>query len=589
MIASIRTSNEASDSPVAAALGECRSAFWSVALFSGAVNVLMLGGPLYMLQVYDRVLSSRSVPTLVALSLLLAGVYLFQGILDAIRSRLVVRVASLLDHQLESRVHGAVLQLALTMPANNVRVNPVRDLDQIRSFMTGNGPIAIVDLPWMPAFLLICYLIHPWLGSLALVGALVLIGVALLTERAARAPLGVLTRENARQLALIEGDRRNSETAAALGMVPDLTRRWAAINRRYLSAHERTSDVVSGYGSLSKMLRLFLQSAMLGVGAYFVIHGELIAGAMIAASIMMARAVAPVETAIANWRSFITARASFQRLSASLAALDRANEHTPLPAPAERIDVENLHVAAPGGAKPIVARISFTLSGGEALCVLGPSGSGKTSLARALVGAWPAMAGSIRLDGASLDQWAPEAIGPHLGYMAQTIELFEGTVAENIARMQMDADPDAVIEAARIAGAHDMIVHLPQGYDTPIGEGGAALSGGQRQRIALARAVYGKPFLVVLDEPNSNLDNVGESALQLAVAALKARGAIVIIVSHRHSAVSVCDKVLALNGGMQKAFGPRDEVLSAISKIRVAGSGRSGNLQVLSAASKVPA
>ena len=387
----------------------------------------------------------------------------------------------------------------------------------------------------------------------------------------------------------IEGDRRNSETVAAMGMMPALTRRWAAINQRYLAANERASDVIGSYGSLSKVLRLFLQSAMLGLGAYLVIHGELTAGAMIAASIMMARAVAPIETAIANWRGFIAARSSIRRLSTALAAVEARANPTPLPAPAKRIDVENTFVTSPGGDKPIAANINFSLEAGDVLCVLGPSGSGKTSLARALVGVWRPVAGPIRLDGAALDQWAPEALGPHIGYMAQSIELFDGTVAENIARMDRGADPEAVIAAARSAGAHDMIVRLPQGYDTPIGEAGAILSGGQRQRIALARALFGQPFLVVLDEPNSNLDTIGEAALQIAVRELKARGAIVIIVSHRHAAVAVCDKVLALNGGQQKAFGPRDEVLNKISAARAAGTTRNANLQVVPEPAGAPA
>jgi ATP-binding cassette subfamily C protein len=536
-----------------------------VAFFSGAVNLLMLAGPLYMLQVYDRVLTSRSVPTLVALSVLLVGAYAFQGALDFLRSRVVVRSAALLDRHLGTTVHDAVVRLALRGGRDSDAHQPVRDLDQIRGFLTGAGPLAIVDLPWMPVFLAICFLIHPWLGGLALVGGVTLLGLTLMTERASREPSRAVARDAGTRQMIAEGTRRNSESAVAMGMVGTLGQRWTAINDRYLSAIGRSTDVVNGYGGITKVLRLLLQSAILGLGAYLVIKNELTAGGMIAASIMMGRALAPIETAIANWRPFIAARESIKRLSALLSSVRPDNEErTALPQPARSLDVDRVTVAAPGTQRVIVANVAFRLTNGEAMGVIGPSGSGKSSLIRALVGVWPVARGSVRLDGASLDQWDPELLGPHIGYVSQTVELFDGTVAENIARMQAGASDESVVQASMAAGAHEMILKLPSGYDTPIGEGGAVLSGGQRQRIALARALYGAPFLIVLDEPNSNLDNEGELALQAAIRALKARGAIVILIAHRPAALAECSKVLFLANGAQQAFGPRDEVLKAV-------------------------
>jgi ATP-binding cassette subfamily C protein len=549
---------------VAAALRDCRRAFWSVALFSGAVNLLMLVGPVYMLQVYDRVLASRSVPTLVALSVMLVAAYAFQGLFDAIRGRLVVRGASLLDRELGTTVHAAVVRLALFSRTAGEAQQPVRDLDQIRGFLTGAGPVAIVDMPWMPAFLAICFLIHPWLGILSAGGALILILITVLTERASRAPSQDLSREGGARQAMIDADRRNGETATAMGMGPTLAARWSAVNGRYLGAVQRSSDVTGGFGSLTKIVRLTLQSAILGVGAYLVIHNELTAGAMIAASIMMGRALAPIETAIANWRSFVSARQGVRRLSETLARLQVAPAETNLPKPTASLAVENLSVAAPGAATPILRDLRFQLAAGDAVGVVGPSGTGKTSLIRTLVGIWRPAHGTVRLDGATLEQWRAEELGRSIGFVSQNVDLFEGSIAENIARMAIEPDSDAVIRAAQAAGAHDMILRFPKGYDTPVGEAGAILSAGQRQRIALARALYGDPFLIVLDEPHSNLDSEGEAALTQAIQAAKARKAIVIVIAHRPLALAACDKVLYLANGVQQAFGPRDEVLPKI-------------------------
>lgn len=546
---------------VADAIRDCRRAFWSVALFSGVVNFLMLAGPLYMLQVYDRVLASQSVPTLIALSILLVGAYAFQGLLDLIRSRVVVRASRLLDRHLGTVVHNAVIRLAVANRQAGEAGQPMRDLDQIRSFLSSPGPIAIVDLPWMPFFLLICFLIHPWVGIASLVGALALLATTLLTERASRAPSREAVRSGSQRAAMVEADRRNSETITAMGLGEALARRWEKVNDSYLAATERSSDIVGSLGGLSKVLRLLLQSAILGLGAYLVIRQEMTAGAMIAASIMMARALAPIETVIANWRGFLAARDSIRRLSDVLARVGTAPERTGLPSPRRSLEVENVTVAAPGSPAAIVANVNFKLASGDVLGIVGPSGSGKTSLVRALVGVWRPARGSIRLDGAALEQWAPGLLGPHVGYVAQAVDLFDGTVAENIARMAAEPDPDAVIRAAKAAGANDMILRLANGYDTRVGDAGAILSAGQRQRVALARALYGDPFLIVLDEPNANLDNEGEAALMQAIREAKLRGAIVIMIAHRAGALAVCDKVLVLRDGVQQLFGPRDEVL----------------------------
>ncbi|CAM9714402.1 unnamed protein product, partial [Phaeothamnion confervicola] len=566
---------------VTAALRDCRRAFWSVAVFSGGVNLLMLAGPLYMLQIYDRVLAARSVPTLVALTVFLVGAYAFQGALDIIRTRIVVRAGALLDRQLGASVHAAVVKIANQSSNARDPIQPVRDLDQIRSFLSSAGPIAIVDIPWMPVFLAICFLLHPWLGIAALAGGLILLGLTFLTEFASRAPARELAQHVGMRGSMIEADRRNSESVVAMGMADALSSRWTAINNRYLGALSRSTDVTGTYGSMSKIIRLLLQSAILGIGAYLVIRGEMTAGAMIAASIMVGRALAPIETVIANWRGFISARQAIRRLSGVLARMGAPAAVTALPKPGKSFEVEQLAAAAPGGQNAIVRDVQFKLAAGEALAIVGPSGAGKTSLVRALVGIWPAARGSVRLDGAKLDQWEPSFLGKHVGFVAQNVELFDGTIAENISRMAAEPDSEAVLQAARAAGAHDMILQMPKGYDTPIGEGGAVLSGGQRQRIALARALYGDPFLLVLDEPGSNLDNDGEMALLQAIKAAKARSAIVILVAHRPSALAECDKVLWLMNGAQQAYGLREEILKKIVTPKLPAAVMPGGLKVV--------
>jgi PrtD family type I secretion system ABC transporter len=546
---------------VEAAFRDCRRVFWSVALFSAVANLLMLAGPLYMLQVYDRVLASHSVPTLVALSVLLCGAFALQALMDLIRGRLVTRSAGFLDEHLAAIAHRAVIRLSAAGQQAGGVAEPIRDLDQIRALLAGPGPIAIVDLPWIPVFLLICALIHPWLGMLALAGGLTLASATLLTERATRRPTREANRSVRARSAMAEGDRRNAETIAAMGMEAALSRRWLFLNTAYLAAIERSSDVVNFYASLSKVTRMMLQSAALGLGAYLVIRQMLMPGAMIACSIMMARALAPIETAITHWRTFVAARDSAGRLTRTLAGIGTDPARTALPNPQHSLVAENLTVISPQRGAELVSNVGFTAMAGEAIGIIGPSGSGKTSLVRALVGVWPPAQGAIRIDGAALEHWAPEILGPELGYLSQAVDLFDGSIAENIARMAVEPDDGAVVRAAQAAGAHDMILRMPEGYDTRIGQGGTILSAGQRQRVALARALYGDPFLIVLDEPNASLDGEGEAALLQAIRDAKARGAIVILIAHRSGMLSVCDKVLVLRDGAQHAFGPRHEIL----------------------------
>jgi PrtD family type I secretion system ABC transporter len=511
------------------------------------------------------VLASRSISTLIALTIFLVGAYAFQGLLDLIRSRIVVRAAAILDHRLGDTVHRTVITLG-ARGANAAQAHqPVRDLDTIRAFMTGAGPTAIVDMPWIPFFLAICFLIHPWIGFLALGGAIILVAMTIQTERASRGHAKAVNESGGLRTTMVEAGRRNVASVVSMGMAGALAARWSKVNERHVDSVGRSSDVVNSYGSITKIIRLLMQSAILGLGAYLVIRQEMSPGAMIAASIMMGRALAPIEVAIGNWRGFVAARDSVKRLSAVLSRLPAERGITDLPKPVSGLAVENVTVAPPNGTSAILANVNFRLAAGDVLGVIGPNGSGKSSLSRVILGIWPPARGTVRLDGAALDQWDPDALGRHLGYMSQMVELFPGTVAENIARMAAEPDSAEVLRAAQTAGAHEMILRLPGGYDTVIGDGGDGLSIGQQQRIAIARALYGDPFLVLLDEPSASLDGEGEAALQGALKQLKLRRAIVVVVVHRRSALALCDKVLVLLNGQQRDFGPRDDVLRRMS------------------------
>jgi PrtD family type I secretion system ABC transporter len=559
-----RSASSAAPDELRAAIRAFRGALVGVGVATALINLLGLTGPLFMLQVYDRVLPSRSVPTLVGLALLVLVMLAFQGLVDMLRGRILLRIGRGLDERLSPRVFESVLraQLQLRLPGEGLQ--PIRDLDSARSFMSSMGLAAFFDLPWMPLYVVVCFLFHPAMGFAVLIGALVISSLTLLTEALTRGPSRSAVALAAARNKLAESARRNAVLLQALGMRRRITAQWIAANDAYLQSQQSANDMVAGLGSVSRVLRIAMQSAVLGVGAWLVINQEATAGVMLAATILSARALAPVELAIANWKAFVTARQGWRRLSETLAALPVEAEWIALPPPARNLRLTAVTLVPPGSGAAALHDVGFYLTAGNALGVIGPSGSGKSSLARALVGVWKPARGTIRLDGATLDQWSPDAFGRFVGYLPQEVELFEGTVAQNIARFEQDVAPEKLIAAATAAGVHDVILRLPQGYKTQVGEGGGMLSGGQRQRIALARALYGDPFLVVLDEPNSNLDAPGEQALSRAIAAVRARGGIAVVIAHRPSAVAAVDHILVLNEGRLQAFGARDQVLQQL-------------------------
>lgn len=558
-----------------AAIRVFRSALIGVGIATGLINLLSLAGPLFMLQVYDRVLPSRSVPTLVGLALLVLVLFAFQGLLDMLRGRILLRIGRGLDEKLSPRAFEVVMRSPLQARPAGEGLQSVRDLDSVRSFVSSVGLTAFFDLPWMPLYIAVCFLFHPLMGFAVLFGALIICSLTLLTEALTRGPSRASVALAAARHKVAEAARRNAALLQALGMRSRMTEQWMKANDAYLQSQQTANDMVAGLGSFSRVLRITVQSAVLGIGAYLVINQEATAGVMLAATILSARALAPVELAIANWKAFVTARQSWLRLSEALIAVPKEQEWIALPPPARNLRLTSITVVSPGMGAAALHDVSFTLVAGNALGVIGPSGSGKTSLARALVGVWKPVRGTIRLDGATLDQWSPDALGRFVGYLPQEVELFEGTVAQNIARFEANAEPSKLIAAATAAGVHDVILRLPQGYKTEVGEGGTLLSGGQRQRIALARALFGDPFLVVLDEPNSNLDAPGEQALTKAIGAVRARGGIAVVIAHRPSAVAAVDHILVLNEGRLRAFGARDQILQQVAQTETAAAAQS--------------
>ena len=553
------------------ALRACRGAFLGVGMMSCIINLLYLTGSIFMLEIYDRVLPSRSVPTLIGLIVLAGGLYIAQGVLDLIRGRILGRVGTALDEALNARVFETVVKLPLLIGGRNEGLQPLRDLDNVRSFLGSMGPSAFFDLPWLPLYLGICFAFHVLIGITALIGAIILVTVTLITEYLSRQPAREAMGLAARRNDLAASSRRNAEVLVAMGMAGRLARRWSEGNEKYLAGNQRASDVIGGLGAVAKVLRMTLQSAVLAVGAYLVIHQEATAGIIIAGSILSARALAPVDLAIAHWKSFVAARQSWHRLNKLLEQMPVKPAPTLLQSPTARLSVEGISIAAPGDQKVIVNEVTFVLTAGNGLGVIGPSGSGKSSLVRALVGVWQPFRGKVRLDGAALDQWSSELLGRHVGYLPQDVELFAGTVAQNICRFDPEAPSESIIAAAKEAGVHDMIVKMRDGYNTEVGEQGAALSAGQAQRVALARALYGDPFLIVLDEPNSNLDTEGDEALTRAVRAARERGAIVVVVAHRPVGIVGVDQILVLKDGRMQAFGPKETVLAQVLQPRVAG------------------
>ena len=555
----------ASDDPVTHRLRESARRMIGIAVFSGVINILMLAGSLYMLQVYDRVIPSRNLATLVGLSSMVLLAYLAQGYFEALRSRMLCRVATLFDTGLQESIHVALATLPLRGVKPVLMQQPLRDLDQVRAFMSGMGPTAFLDMPWIPIFLIALFLFHPAIGMTALLGTCAIVSMTLLTERMSRGAAKAAMDSNAQRQVLADATQRNAEVIKALGMMDRFTARWSRANERYLRENIRSSDVYANLGSSAKVLRYVLQSAMLGIGAYLVVVDQASGGIMIASSIMMGRALAPVEVALGTWKQLVAARQGITRLR-EICKVTAVPAVPPvvLPRPSRELSVQNLSVAAPNMGKPIVTNVSFALKPGMGLALLGASASGKTSLSKALVGIWPALGGVVRLDGAALDQWRNEDLGRYVGYLPQEVGLFDGTVAENISRFDDEATSDAILKAAQIAGVHDIILRLPEGYATRIGEGGMALSAGQRQRVGLARAIFGDPFLIVLDEPNANLDAEGEAALTRAIQILRQNKSIVIVISHRPSALAALNMAMILYEGKAIAFGTSEEIFARV-------------------------
>jgi PrtD family type I secretion system ABC transporter len=556
----IHRHREAAESELTAVLRACKSAFIGIGLMTASLNVLYLTGSFFMLLIYDRVLPSHSVPTLVGLAIIAAVLYVFQAFLEVIRGRGLVRIGAWFDEALSYRTYDVLTRLPLKARLTN-GLQPLNDLDQLRGFLSSVGPTAIFDLPWMPLYLAICFAFHLWIGLAAAASAVLLISITLLTEALTRRPVKAAATYAAKRMALAEVSRRNAEVLQAMGMAPDVGAGWLEANAKYMCAQHSASDVVGGLGAISRVTRLIVQSGMLGLGAYLVINQQATLGVIIAAVILTSRALAPIELAITHWRGFVGARQSWQRLHELLDKLPAETRPMALPAPAASLSVENVVAAPPGSNKIVVQDVRFSMKRGDALGIIGPSASGKSSLARMLVNVWSPVRGEIRLDDATLDQWSPTALGKHIGYLPQDVELFAGTVAQNISRFEADPNPNAIIAAATASGVHELVLHMPDGYQSQVGEDGEALSAGQRQRVGLARALYGEPFLVVLDEPNSNLDAEGEAALTRAILGVRARGGIAIVIAHRPSALAAVDQVLVMANGRQQVLGARDEVL----------------------------
>jgi PrtD family type I secretion system ABC transporter len=531
-------------------------------VISGLINILALTGSFYMLQVYDRALTSGSIQTLTALSALAIGLYLFQGAFDVIRSQILVRVGARLDKAMAPIAHRVAIDMPRFGFSNSEALERGRDVDTVRGFLGSQGPGALFDLPWIPLYLAFAYFLHPWLGALTLGGAFVLTMLTILSELLMRR-LGNTTRQAGITRNMIaDSNARNADVLKAMGFANRAVDRFNTANREHLVLQTQSNDLGGTFAAISRVLRMVLQSALLGLGAYLTIKGELSAGAIIASSVAASRALAPVDLAIGNWKSFVAARQAYARLRETVVALSKAVEPIELPAPRKSLAVDKITVSAPGSGQILVTDVTFDLKAGTALGLIGPSGGGKTTLVRAMTGIWPTLRGSVRIDGADLAQWPEDSIGHYVGYVPQEVSLLDATVEENISRLSLSDDVAKVVAAATAAGIHELILKLPDGYKTQLGPQGAALSAGQRQRIGLARALYGDPFLVIMDEPNSNLDGEGETALNMAIEGIKARGGIAIIVAHRPSVLAAVDLVGVVQNGKLVALGPKADILT---------------------------
>ncbi|MDW4500164.1 type I secretion system permease/ATPase [Sulfitobacter sp. D35] len=542
-----------------------RGLYWTVALFSLFANLLMLTGPLYMLQIYDRVLGSGSEETLIALSILVVFMYGIMGVLDYTRGRIMARVGARFQADLDRRVFDAVVRKSAVAPDLKTQTG-LSDLEAVQRLMTSPVLMAGFDMPWTPVFFAGIFIFHPWLGILAVTGAAVLVLIALANQMLSRQPQADATVAGHRAGLMAEQIRTEAEMVQSMGMRDAAFTRWQSARGDALDQQVRATDVGGTFTSLTKTLRLFLQSAMLGLGAYLVLQNQMTAGAMIAGSILLGRALAPIEMALNQWPVVQRGMKGWQNLCELLGAVPPESARTQLPKPRARLVTRALTVVPPGEKQAALKSVNFEVEPGQAVGVIGPSGAGKSTLARALTGVWAPAGGSIRLDAAALDQYDAAVLGRHIGYLPQRVQLFDGTIAENIARLDSHPDDAKVVAAAKMAAAHEMILELPRGYDTPIAAGQVRLSGGQMQRIGLARALYDDPVIVVLDEPNSNLDNVGSQALNQAIRSLKAEGRSVLIMAHRPAAIQECDTLLVLDSGVRMAFGPKDEVLAGVVK-----------------------
>jgi ATP-binding cassette subfamily C protein len=545
-----------------------RPGFLTAIFFSFFINILAFVGPLYMLQIYDRVITSRNMMTLVALTLIAAFLLIVYASLEKVRSAIMVRLGILFSTLARTRLFDAVLRGNLLQPGRG-HTQALRDLDTLREFLTGTGLIAFCDAPWVPIFVFGCFILHPWYGFIATGGAVLIFTSAIANELMTRNHLKAATASSILAGSYASATFRNAEVLHAMGMLPGLRERWMVRQDEGLQLQAAASDRAGFLVAASKFIRAFLQISILGTGAYLSIEQESTPGAMIAASIIMGRALAPVEIAVGNWKGFIAARGAYERIQNLFAALPAEMEKLPLPPPEGHLSVENIVAVPPNAKEPVLRGVSFSLKPGEVLGVVGPSAAGKSSLARVLVGVWPPAIGKVRIDGAELAHWSPERLGRHIGYLPQDVELFSGSIAENISRFS-DLDEDRIIAAARMAGVHDMIQAMPGGYNTQIGEGGLALSGGQRQRIGLARALYGKPAYVILDEPNASLDADGEAALLSAIQQLRQDRCTVVLITHKTNILATADKALVLAHGQVVAFGNRDEILSKLLGPRLA-------------------
>lgn len=549
-----------------------KKSFIMVGLFSMFINILMLVPPLYMLQLYDRVLGSRSQDTLIMLTLIVVVLFITMGLFEVVRSRVLVRVGNKLDSMLSQRIFDNLFELERKAPGRSSSM-PLNDLTQVRQFMTGNGLFAFFDAPWMPIYIIVLFIFHPAFGFFAIFAAIVLVGITIANEYSTKDKLAEANNLSRASTIYVDSNIRNAEVVNAMGMRNNISKIWADKYYGFLNAQNIASDSAGVWSNLSKSLRVMFQSLILGLGAYLAINMEVTPGMMIAASIIMGRALAPLDLIIGSWKGFSSARSSYERIEGLLNDFPKDKEYMQLPAPKGEITLENVVVIPPSGTVPSLKGISMRIEKGDVVGIIGPSAAGKSSLARVMLGLWPLTNGVARIDKADISQWNREDLGQYVGYLPQDIELFEGTVSQNIARFG-EVEPEKVVEAATKAGVHEMILKLPEGYDTKIGPGGASLSGGQRQRIGLARALYNNPVFVVLDEPNSNLDDVGEAALVEAIKTLRAGGTTVVIITHRTNVLQATNKLALINNGVLELYGNTNDVLNAIAQKQQAAAGQ---------------